>query len=126
MAIALIALVAGVVLLIVFLTVFGLLLRLRDRLQHVQRGAREAAEATRKPADAAPTIQVQGATRSERCPYCHTDVVEAEVTCAECLARHHRECWDEHQECASCGAVERYTGVERTKGRERSEPTKEK
>lgn len=99
--------------------------RTRTLLAHAQREAqRTLDEATAKPD--APAIQVQGASRSERCPYCHTDVVEAEVTCADCLARHHRECWDEHQECASCGAVERYTGVERTAGRERREPTQEK
>jgi len=117
--------VAGVM--ILALVVIGLLvvrpfLRLGKQLGHVQQEVQRAATAEPD----APAIQVQGASRSERCPYCHTDVVEAEVTCADCLARHHRECWDEHQECASCGAVERYTGVERTAGRDRPEPGKHK
>ncbi|MEZ6185527.1 MAG: RING finger protein [Planctomycetota bacterium] len=46
-----------------------------------------------------------------RCPYCHEDVDQenAWVACAECLARHHTECWDEAGRCASCSASERLT-----------------
>ncbi|MGE0706502.1 MAG: RING finger protein [Planctomycetota bacterium] len=41
-----------------------------------------------------------------RCPYCHTDVERAQeewVACQACLAPHHRGCWSEAGECASCG-----------------------
>ncbi|MCA8921019.1 MAG: hypothetical protein KDD82_04375 [Planctomycetes bacterium] len=81
---------------------------------------RQIAEHLAAQARAPHAIQVQGSTRSVRCPYCHTDVDEADVVaCASCLARHHEGCWDEHRECSSCGAVERFTQVERTAGRER-------
>ncbi|MGE0713381.1 MAG: hypothetical protein AB7N76_35920 [Planctomycetota bacterium] len=41
-----------------------------------------------------------------RCPYCHEgcDASQDACACAECLSRHHRECWDESQGCSSCGA----------------------
>src|SRR5271155_4603745 len=41
-----------------------------------------------------------------RCPYCHDDVKPAEdawVVCTDCLARHHKECWQDSARCASCG-----------------------
>ena len=41
-----------------------------------------------------------------RCPYCHENVRLAEdawVVCAECLARHHKECWQDALRCSACG-----------------------
>lgn len=50
------------------------------------------------------------------CPYCHDDVQELTGTaCAQCLARHHEECWAAHAACSSCGARARY-GAVRVKG----------
>lgn len=46
------------------------------------------------------------AASSERCPYCHADVVlgaEPWVVCRTCVARHHRACWGEAGRCAACG-----------------------
>jgi len=48
------------------------------------------------------------ASEVQRCPYCHSSVApEAEdwVACKQCLARHHRACWDEGHRCASCSAT---------------------
>jgi hypothetical protein len=46
-------------------------------------------------------------TEVTRCPYCHSSVAETEeqVACKQCLARHHRSCWDEGHRCASCSAT---------------------
>ena len=44
-----------------------------------------------------------------RCPYCHdslTDPLDL-IACAACGARHHKECYNEHSSCASCGAQDR-------------------
>lgn len=41
-----------------------------------------------------------------KCPYCHDDVRPAEdawVVCSDCLARHHKECWQDSARCSSCG-----------------------
>lgn len=41
-----------------------------------------------------------------RCPYCHENVKLAEdvwVVCADCLARHHKECWQDAARCCACG-----------------------
>src|SRR5579859_1737518 len=41
-----------------------------------------------------------------RCPYCHEDVKPAQdawVVCADCLARHHKDCWQDGGRCSSCG-----------------------
>ncbi|MEZ6186721.1 MAG: hypothetical protein R3F62_17130 [Planctomycetota bacterium] len=89
------------------------LLGLGDALQ----AARRAAEERAQPAPGG--IQVKGSTKSEHCPYCRDALDEAPVACAECLARHHLECWDEHRQCASCGHLERFGQVERTAGRDR-------
>lgn len=41
-----------------------------------------------------------------RCPYCHDDVrPDAATVCADCLARHHAECWSERGCCSSCSAA---------------------
>lgn len=79
--------------------------------------ARRAMEA--RAAEQGGGIQVKGGTKSERCPYCRDALDDAPVACAECMARHHLECWDEHRQCASCGHVERFGQVERTAGRAR-------
>lgn len=41
-----------------------------------------------------------------RCPYCHetVDVQSTKLACLDCMAWHHRECWDEHGKCSSCGS----------------------
>jgi hypothetical protein len=43
----------------------------------------------------------------QRCPFCHSSVAaeEEQVACKQCLARHHRACWEEAQRCASCAAA---------------------
>ncbi|RMG08683.1 MAG: PDZ domain-containing protein [Planctomycetota bacterium] len=44
--------------------------------------------------------------RANRCPFCHEDARADDldaVACAQCLARHHRSCWDEGGACAACG-----------------------
>ncbi len=41
-----------------------------------------------------------------RCPYCHENLNPAEdvwVVCTDCLARHHKECWQDSARCCSCG-----------------------
>lgn len=63
-------------------------------------------------------VQARGGAR---CPFCHAEVESEEVACVACLARHHRSCWDEHRQCAACGAVERFAGHERTAGRDAPE-----
>ncbi|HZU97311.1 MAG TPA: RING finger protein [Planctomycetota bacterium] len=42
-----------------------------------------------------------------RCPFCHDDLeLGAEwVACGVCLARHHTDCWQEGNACASCKAA---------------------
>lgn len=40
-----------------------------------------------------------------RCPYCHDSVDVASrdwIACADCLARHHAECWRETGRCGTC------------------------
>ncbi|MCA8925764.1 MAG: hypothetical protein KDD82_28405 [Planctomycetes bacterium] len=61
------------------------------------------------PPERRPEIKVSGSLA--RCPYCHGDVSldTAWVACAECLARHHTECWDEVARCCSCSGTERLT-----------------
>src|SRR5579871_4463817 len=62
-----------------------------------------------------------GTSGPTRCPFCHADIaIESEewVACAACLARHHRECWEEAGACSSCGDEAR---VENTKPRSSSE-----
>ena len=63
-------------------------------------------------------VRKTGSASKEHCPFCH-DRVEAleQVVCVACLARHHEACWDDHSQCATCGARERFTGVESTQGR---------
>jgi predicted small lipoprotein YifL len=44
-----------------------------------------------------------------RCSYCHDDVSRDDRRyCAECMAPHHGECWDEHGACSAsgCGDLE--------------------
>lgn len=42
-----------------------------------------------------------------RCPYCHDGIDPTEFrdtrVCADCLARHHTDCWEGH--CASCAST---------------------
>lgn len=42
-----------------------------------------------------------------RCPYCHDSIqpdgLEQAVVCGQCLARHHRDCWDGR--CGACSAT---------------------
>lgn len=41
-----------------------------------------------------------------RCPYCHDNVHPAQdawVVCSDCLARHHKECWQDAPRCGACG-----------------------
>src|SRR2546423_5940666 len=48
------------------------------------------------------TLEVHGSPT--RCPYCH-DTCSPEddaVICGSCLARHHRDCWEDR--CGTCGA----------------------
>ena len=54
----------------------------------------------------APPAGLEVAASPRRCPYCHEEVSAREeaLVCAECLSRHHAECWGEHGRCASCGA----------------------
>ncbi len=43
---------------------------------------------------------------TNRCPFCHEDVVvqtDEWVACWGCQARHHRACWQEGSRCGSCG-----------------------
>jgi len=73
------------------------------------------------------SVSVGGKVGVGRCPYCHSDVeAETGVACTACLARHHSDCWDEHQECASCGGRSRYGNVETSDGRLRSAPDRHK
>jgi len=92
---------------------------------HVGREARrwfarmEEALATRRPAGG---VAVEAEPRApagrDRCPYCREGVAAAEaVACADCVARHHAECWDAHGECSACGGRSRFTEVEETAGR---------
>ncbi len=50
-----------------------------------------------------------GATSEvQRCPFCHSSVspeTEDLVACKQCLARHHRACWDESHRCSSCSGT---------------------
>jgi len=58
-----------------------------------------------------------------RCSYCHDDVTrEDRRFCAECMAPHHGECWDEHGVCSASGCGE----VEWIESRERSTPRKKR
>ena len=65
---------------------------------------------------AAPTTEVTYDERDDvrvatnRCPFCHESVEkegDAWVACRSCQARHHRGCWDEAENCSSCGSNER-------------------
>jgi F-box protein 11 len=50
--------------------------------------------------------QIEVGRSPTRCPYCHDDVKPAEsgwVVCRDCLARHHKECWEDSARCSSCG-----------------------
>lgn len=49
-------------------------------------------------------IASRGRPGPTRCPFCHEECASAKdaCACAECLARHHRGCWDESRGCASC------------------------
>lgn len=42
-----------------------------------------------------------------RCPFCHEGIQlsERKSGCPECMAWHHEACWQEHGQCASCGAT---------------------
>jgi hypothetical protein len=76
---------------------------------------------SRRSKEAPPQIQKE----TLRCPYCHSGVGTRDaVACTECTARHHPECWDDHQQCASCGARTRYGAVEKSAGREPPTPLK--
>jgi hypothetical protein len=51
-------------------------------------------------------VKVEVDRSPNRCPYCHDEVLAAEedwLACADCLARHHDECWRELGRCSSCG-----------------------
>lgn len=51
------------------------------------------------------TRDVQLPNSPTRCPYCHDDLAhDPWLACASCLARHHPDCWQTHDACASCGA----------------------
>jgi F-box protein 11 len=55
-----------------------------------------------------PKPKVEVDRSPSRCPFCHESVRPAEdvwVACAECLARHHKECWQDGTRCGSCGQV---------------------
>ncbi len=58
-------------------------------------------------------VAVSRPTAGQRCPFCH-DAVPAQtgVACADCLARHHAPCWEEHARCSACGGEARYGAVE--------------
>lgn len=60
---------------------------------------------------------------SLRCSYCHDEVTRDDRRyCAECLAPHHGECWEEHGACSASGCGD----MEWVESRERSEPKKER
>lgn len=75
-------------------------------------GWRRGASRSLQPSPLAPTSLRPG----DRCPYCHAEAA-AEVACAQCAARHHEQCWDEHGQCAACGSTSRFGRLERTGGR---------
>jgi len=54
---------------------------------------------------AAEEIKIEVERSPNRCPYCHDEVLSSEddwLACADCLARHHDECWRELGRCSSC------------------------
>ncbi|MDC3379378.1 hypothetical protein OAX78_03755 [Planctomycetota bacterium] len=53
------------------------------------------------------TQEIQIRTSLGRCPYCHDRVeVSDRSACMNCLAAHHRECWQDNGSCAACGGRE--------------------
>lgn len=67
--------------------------------------------------DTAEGVKLHRPPSTERCPFRHDTLDVHGVVCTSCLARHHTECWDDHEECAGCGNSERYSGTERSAGR---------
>lgn len=58
-----------------------------------------------------------------RCPYCHDEVKggEEKIACLECMAWHHRTCWNEQaRRCAACGRAATTEGYERVESTPRS------
>lgn len=100
-----------IALVVPFATLMGALVGI---LGYVKR-KRAAVSAPTAPPHPSPRVVARA---GDRCPYCHDAVKDLEgVACARCMARHHEACWDEYHQCAACGAVERFRGVERTEGR---------
>jgi hypothetical protein len=50
-------------------------------------------------------IEIQISGSLVRCPYCHGDIKTSAidwVACSACLARHHKDCWQERGACSTC------------------------
>src|SRR5271156_2614014 len=68
-------------------------------------------EAAPAPVEAAPApartgpLEVKIAGSLVRCPFCHGDISPRTtdwVACSACLARHHKDCWQERGACSTC------------------------
>ncbi|MEZ6189231.1 MAG: RING finger protein [Planctomycetota bacterium] len=56
----------------------------------------------------APRVRDDLPVVARRCPFCHEAAQAGDVVaCAQCDARLHAACWDEHGACPSCGGQER-------------------
>ena len=53
-----------------------------------------------------------------RCPYCHDAVLtgDEKSACPDCMAWHHKECYQDHKACSACGRKETVRGRIRSAG----------
>jgi hypothetical protein len=60
-------------------------------------------------ADESEKIKVHN--KPNRCPYCHSGCSpdDENIVCNDCLARHHRECWEESGACVTCSSTNAMT-----------------
>jgi tetratricopeptide (TPR) repeat protein len=96
-------------------------------LARVATGADSGTHAPAPPIQPAPEAAapvVRAATSPLRCPFCHEGILVSGdwIACEACLARHHRECWQEGSACSACGCASFVESTRRQSGRLLQQP----